>query len=300
MSSVVVVFSAYLSASRRYGSVSLEHSAYFLGAYVGPYVVSAIIILGYYLISRRKDQNSTKLMAVFFGASFFAFLSLIVPTPAARSGPDPAWAQHLSESSRIPKAVSSRTATVWDAAIISLLADLKSFNDDYVSAVSSLDLSAQPLYTPTSFRDVPTIQQMLAQLRDRLAVAEKFSSLDPLVAKMPAYVAAVNASDEDKRRFLEGFSSGAQQGFASRNTASAHEREWLRSSIALYEFMLANQGSYSISPDGQTGTFRSHGIGAEFDRRLQKVQQLKQQFLQANRAYLASLNAARAQLGMTE
>src|SRR5271156_5388323 len=122
MSSVVVVFSAYLSASRRYGSVSLEHSAYFLGAYVGPYVVSAIIILGYYLISRRKDQNSTKLMAVFFGASFFAFLSLIVPPPAARSGPDPAWAQHLSESSRIPKAVSSRTATVWDAAIISLLA----------------------------------------------------------------------------------------------------------------------------------------------------------------------------------
>jgi hypothetical protein len=304
MSSVVVVFSAYLNATRVKGVSSLEHFAFFIGACVGPYAVSAAIVLLYYLISRRKAQNSTKLIAAFLGASCFAFLAILAParthSPAAQLAVHPDWGRHLADLAKDPKTASLRTATVWDPAFIALLADLKSFNADYLAAVGQLDLTAQPLYTPESFRDAATMQQRIVQLRDRLAVAEKFSSLDPIVAKMPGYVAAVNASDHDKRQFLVGFSSGVQQGLAIRNTAGGYEREWLSYSIALYEFMLANQTAYAVAPDGKTCTFHSPAVAAEFDRRLKKIAQLKQQFLQANREYLRAQNAVREQLGLPE
>jgi len=105
---------------------------------------------------------------------------------------------------------------------------LRSFNDGYVSEVSQLDSAALPLYTPDSFRDAAVIQQMLTQLRNRLAVAEKYSSVQPILDKMKDYVAAVNASEEEKREFLEGFKSTAPKGLGPRDVAGAREREWLR------------------------------------------------------------------------
>ncbi|HME11949.1 MAG TPA: hypothetical protein VKF79_03745 [Candidatus Acidoferrum sp.] len=303
MSLVVVAFAAYLSTARRYGSVSLENSAYFLGACAGPYAVSAIIILVFYLITRRKAHNSTKLIAAFFAASFFAFVSLIAPTPAAKPAAHNVAAPQLAPLAAILKPqiqTPPHTPTIWDPAIISLYSDLKANNEAYVAAVSHLDVTAEPLYLPESFRGAPTIQKILAQLQDRLAVADQFSSLDPILAKMPQYVAAINASDSDKQQFLATFMPSVQQSVADRKTASAYEHNWLLATTALYQFMLANQSAYAISADGKKGAFLRQDASSQFTARMATAQRLKQQFLQAQRAYLATQSAARTQMGMSD
>jgi hypothetical protein len=303
MSLAVVIFAAYQGTSRKFGFVSLEHSGYFIGACVGPYLVSAIIVLIYRLIRGRKVNNTTNLFALFCGASFFAVLSLLnsahatTPMPVADATFAP---QTFGQPLGKPNAQPLRAPTIWDPAVISLYTDLKSANDTYVAAVSRLDVTAQSLYMPDSFRDTPAIQKILAQLHDRMAVADQFSSLDPILAKMPSYVAAIDASETDKREFLANFMPTARRSIADRNTASAYEHDWLRASIALYQFMLAKQGAYAISSDGAKGTFYRPDVSSQFQNKIQNVQRLKQRFLQANQAYLANQSAARAQLGMAE
>jgi hypothetical protein len=304
MSLVVVIFAAYEATMKRFGSVSLEHSAYFLGSCAGPYLFSAIIVLAFYKITDKKAADSTKLLAAFCAASLFAVVSLLNTNYSVRSMPTKTDVASdtlaLAPSPKKIQAVPSRAATPWDPAIISLYTDLQANNEAYVTAVSHLDVTSQTLYLPDSFRDAATIQKVLDQLHDRLSVADQFSSLAPVLAKMPDYIAAINASESDKRAFLATFMPAVQQSVAKRNVASAYEHDWLRTTIALYQFMLANQGAYTISADGRTGMFRSHATGADFDQRLRKSQQLKQQFLQANGAYLASQSAARAQMGMPD
>lgn len=268
-----------------------------MGAWCGPYIVSTVIVLLYYAIARKKAHDSTKLLAVFSGASLFAILSIAgqhaVPQPPTAS---PELTQHVASMVQHPERPQG-TATVWDPAITSIFADLKSFNEQYLSEISRLDSSAQPLYTPESFRDAASIQQRTSQLRDRLAVAEQFSNLEPVLAKANVYVAAVDASESDKREFLAGFMSSARQSLALRKAASNAERQWLQASIDLYQFMLANQAAFSVTADGQ-GAFHNAKIGDAFKQRLQKVYALKQQFLQAQGAYLAGQRASRAQMGM--
>jgi len=177
---------------------------------------------------------------------------------------------------------------------------LKASNDAYVSEVSRLDMTEQTLYAPLSFGDVATIQQRLAELHTRLAIAEKYSSVAPMVAKMDGYVSAVNASEEEKRQFLARFMPGLQASVAHRTAGSGYERDWLNASIAAYQFMLANQSSYKVSADGQSGMFNRPELAKAFNQRLKTIYELKQRFLMANGAYLASQRAARDQVGMEE
>jgi hypothetical protein len=270
-----------------------------MGAWWGPYIVSTSIVLAYFALTRKKAHDSTKLLAAFSGASLFAILSLAtaLSTPPPPSVADPELAQHVASVLQHPDRKPVGPASVWDPVMVSVFGDLKSFNDQYLSEVSRLDSSAEPLYTPESFRDTSTIQQHIAQLHDRLAVAARFSDIAPILAKVNDNVATVSASETDKREFLAGFLSSARQGIAVRKAASDAERQWLQASLDLYQFMLANQAAYSVSADGH-GDFRNAKIGDAFKQRLQKVYALRQQFMQAHSAFLAGQNAARAQLGM--
>jgi hypothetical protein len=156
------------------------------------------------------------------------------------------------------------------------------------------------LYAPLSFRDAATMQQRLAELHTRLTIAEKYSSVAPMVAKMDGYVAAVNASADEKRQFLAGFMPRLQASVAYRTAASGYERDWLKASVAAYQFMLTNQSSYRVSADGKNGIFDRPELAKAFNERLKTIYELKQRFLVANGAYLASQRAAREQVGMEE
>jgi hypothetical protein len=296
-----VIFAAYEATIKRYDSFSLENSPYFLAFCAGPYVVSALMVLIYYLVRQTKLETRAQLLILCSGASLIAVLSVINTSHAAYPIPSKTVSdRQLAASPEQANPQPQHSPTIWDPAIISLYTDLRVHNEAYVAAVSHLDVGAEPLYLPGSFRDASTIQKVLEQLDARLAVADQFSSLDPILARMPGYVAAIDAGEADKRAFMASFMPAAEQNAAKRKVASAYEHDWLRATIALYQFMLANQAAYTISPDGKSGRFRSHASSVEFDQRLRKAQQLKQQFLNAHYAYLAGQSAARAQAGMPD
>ncbi len=300
VSVVLVSGAAYAVTSRKFGFVSLQDSGYFIGACLGPFLASAIVVFAFYFFRRKQVHYSTKLLSISYGASFFALLALLASGHISPSVADPALAVPSDVPAPIKKLRPEHVATIWDPAMIALYTDLRASNDAYVAEVSRLDMAEQTLYAPLSFSDAATMQRRLTELHTRLAIAEKYSSLAPMVAKMDGYVAAVNASDDEKRRFLARFMPGLQKSVAYRTAASGYERDWLNASISAYQFMLANQSSYKVSPDGKSGLFNRPELAKAFNQRLKTIYELKQRFLMANGAYLASQRAAREQVGMEE
>ena len=274
----------------------MEDSAYFMGVCLGPYVVSAILVFGYFWLARKHVHYSSKLLAISGGASLFAVLSLAqtMQAPAARlmRAPKRALAAALPTT---PKALSTRPATIWDPAIRSTFTDIQSFNDQYLAEISKLDGSALPLYTPESFRDAATVRQLLAQLRARLAVAEKFSNPEASMGKLKDYVAAVNAADADKQKFLSGFAPPMDKCLQLRRNAAARERDWLHASIDLYEFAQTSQDFY-VYTNGKV-LFTRNDLPAQFGQRLQKAARLRNEFLQAQQNFLRGQSFLLAQQG---
>jgi hypothetical protein len=294
----LVVLTAYVATLRKYGFVSLTTSAYFNGACLGPYVVSAIGVFAYYGIRRKNPHYSSRLLGITCGASFLALLSLSNALQASRAGLDRPDARHIVDLARNPSAPASPSipASKWDPPTRSLFTDMRSFNEQYLSEVSKLESAALPEYTPESFRDVATIHQILSQLRARLAIAEKFASLEPVLKKVPAYVQSVDASEEDKKRFLEGFESSIRKGLGARKVVTDIEHDWLTASIGLYEFTLSKQGAYTLR-DGNL-IFKSNGSASEFNRKLMNAQRLRAEFYQAYHASQNQQAAALAQFGL--
>ena len=275
----------------------MEDSAYFMGVCLGPYVVSAILVFGYFWLARKHVHYSSKLLAISGGASLFAVLSLAqtMQAPAARlmRAPKRALAAALPTT---PKALSTRPTTIWDPAIRSTFTDIQSSNDQYLAEISKLDGSALPLYTPESFRDAATVQQMLAQLHARLAVAEKFSNPEASMGKLKDYVAAVNATEADKQTFLTGFVPPMDKCVQLRKLAAVRERDWLHASIDLYEFAQANQSFYVYI--NRKILFTRHDLTAEFGKRLQKAALLGNEFLRAQQNFLKVQTSLLAQQGL--
>jgi len=300
VSVVLVSGAAYAGTSQKFGFVSFEDSGYFIGACVGPFLASAILVFAFYFFRRKQVHYSAKLLSISYGASFFALLALLASSHISPAVADPALAVPSDVAAPIKKLRPAHVASIWDPAMISLYADLKASNDAYVAEVSQLDMVEHTLYAPLSFRDAATMQQRLAELHTRLTIAEKYSSVAPMVAKMDGYVAAVNASADEKRQFLAGFMPRLQASVAYRTAASGYERDWLKASVAAYQFMLTNQSSYRVSADGKNGIFDRPELAKAFNERLKTIYELKQRFLVANGAYLASQRAAREQVGMEE
>jgi hypothetical protein len=294
----LAAFAAYAATLRVYGVVSLENSGHAIGGFLGPYVVSAIGVFVYYWIRRKKPHFSSKLLGISGGASLFAILSLSNSLPASRAGVDPRAERNVADLAHDSAVPASRSipATKWNPAIRAFFTDLRSFDEHYLSEVGQFHRASLPVYTLESFRDAATIQQILSQLHARLAVAEKFSSVEPLLNKIPAYVQSVDASEEEKEEFLEGFESSARQNLASRKIVTDIEHDWLTTSIGLYEFTLSKQGAYSLR-DGNL-IFKSNGAAVEFNRKLQNAQRLRAEFYQAYRALRNQQAAALAQFGL--
>jgi hypothetical protein len=294
----LVASAAFTSAIKKYGFLSDIAKNYFLGACLGPYLVSAMAVAGYYLIRRKNPHYSAKLLATTCGASLFAILALTNNLQHPPPRMDPRTAQQvaaLAHNPDTPPAPGS-PREVWDPALRSFFSDLNSFNEQYISEVSKLESSSFPLFTPESFRDAPTIQQSLAQLRARKEIAEKFASLDPVVGKLPAYVQKIDASEADKKKFLEGFQSTAGDGLRSLKVVKDLERDWLAASLSLYGFALSKQGSYSLH-DGRL-LFATRESSLEFNRKLQNSLRLRVEFLQAYRALQNQQAQALSQFGL--
>ena len=293
----LVAFAAYAATLKRFGTVTLENSGFTIGGFVGPYLISAIIVFAFFWIRKSKPDYSSKLLGVACGASLFAILSLIgsMSSPAGIDSRATGTVANPLRRSMHPVA-RSVPASKWDPAIRSFFADLHAFDEQYLLEVGEFDNSSLPVYTPESFRDAATIQQILSQLRARMAVAEKFNSIEPLLSKMPNHVTSIEASDEEKRAFLEHFDASTRKDLGARKVVTDIERDWLTASIGVYEFTLSKQAGYVLR-DGNL-IFKSNAIAGEFNHKAQNAQRLRAQFYRAYHAGQNQLATVMAQYGL--
>jgi hypothetical protein len=293
----LVTFATYAATLKRLGAITLENSGFTIGGFVGPYLVSAIVVFTFFWVRKGNPHYSSKLLGVAGGASLFAILSLIgsMSSPAGIDPPATRTVTNPVGGSRQPVA-RSVPASKWDPAIRSFFTDLHAFDEKYLLEVGQFDNSSLPVYTPESFRDAATIQQILLQLRARMAVAEKFNSIEALFSKMPDHVTSIEASDEEKRAFLEHFDASTRKDLGARKVVTDIEHDWLTTSIGLYEFTLSKQAGYVLR-DGNL-IFKSNATAGEFNRKAQNAQRLRAQFYQAYHAGQNQLAMIMAQYGL--
>ncbi len=264
----------YFGMVREAGSLTLQNSSYFLGRCAGSFVLGAIIVFIFYKVSGKQPRSSEKLLAIFTVASVLSLVALAAPPRNGMRQPSPAVLRQLGDDLKNPK-VSNK----WDAPGRELLMDMLSLGRQYISEVSKLDETAKPLYTLESFRDAATVQQMVDQLHARIAVADKYGDLEPVFAKMKGYVAAVDASETEKREFLEGFESTLPNTRAAYKGVKDKERAWLQASLDLYQFALSKSGQYGL----QNGSllFKKNGDADVFNRKLTDAKTRQTEFLRA-------------------
>jgi hypothetical protein len=283
----------YFAMVRDEGSLTLANSAYFLGRCAGSIILAAILVFLYFKIRGKKRRSAIQLLMIFSLSSLLTLLAMASPARHRPATFDPATLRHYGDMLKSSDGSISTPAaqTKWDPAVRSWLKDIISRNQQYVSEISKLDETAQPLYTPESFRDSATDQQIIDQLHARLAVADKYADWEPVFAKMKDYVAAVDASEKEKREFMAGYVSTLPAARASHKALADKEHAWLLTSLDLYQFALAKEGNYVFQ--GGNLIFKQRGDSNIFNQKLSKARNLNAEFL---RAYWDSRHRQQAML----
>jgi hypothetical protein len=208
--------------------------------------------------------------------------------------------RRYSDEVRAPNGVNSEPVvhTKWDPANRSLMKDIATRNRQYVAEISALDETAKPLYTPESFRDSVTIQQMIDQLHARMAVADKYADWQPIFSRMKDYVAGVDASDDEKRKFLTGYDAAIPKTLVVCRVISDKEHAWLQASLDLYQFALSREGAYVWRNNDMA--FKKRGDSNAFSQKFFRARTLNTEFLKAYWQMRQAQEAMMSQLGMQE
>jgi hypothetical protein len=231
-------------------------------------------------------------------SSLLTVVTLAFPARPRLKGIDEATIRRYSDVQKSPRAPNAQPAvqTKWDPAARSLMKDIASRNQQYVSEISALDETAKPLYTPESFRDAAAIQQMIDQLHVRLAVADKYTDWQPIFSKMKDYVGAVDASEDEKRKFMLSYDSTLPKTITVCKAISDKEHAWLQASLDLYQFTLSKDGAYVWQPNNLA--FKKRSDSDAFRQKFLKARALNTEFLKAYWQVRQAQEAMMAQLGM--
>ena len=280
----------YFAMVRTEGSLTLANSGYFLGRCAGSLLLAALLAFGYWKIRGRKPRAPVQVLVIFTVSSLLTLLVLAIP---ARSHAIRSHQETFNQFEDDFKNV--KDASKWSAANRSLMKDLISRNQQYVSEISKLDETSKPLYTPQSFRDPATVQQMIDQLQARLAVADKYVDLEPVLSRMNGYVAAIDASDQEKRDFMKGFASTVPATRAAHKALTDKEHAWLQASLDLYQFALSKASAYILQNEALL--FKQRKDSEAFGQKLHNAQKLNVEFLRAYWGARQEQQAMLAQLG---
>jgi hypothetical protein len=288
----------YFAATRTTGPLSMENSAYFVGRCVGSLVVAVIIVLGYFKVRGKKPRGPVQALVILTLSSLLTLLTLTLPARPRLAAIDPSTIRRYSVETQSRDLPSSPPAvqTKWDPASRSLMKDIVARNQQYVAEISALDETAKPLYTVESFRDEAAIQQMIDQLHARLIVADKYADWRPVFLKMKVYVAAVDASEDEKRRFMQEYEATLPKTLAACKAISDKEHAWLQASLELYQFALSREGAY-VWQNGNL-SFKTRADSDVFSQKFFKARTLNTQFLKAYWEVRQAQEAMMAQLGV--
>ncbi len=298
-SALLFVVLNYFTMVRGAGVLTLANSGYFLGRCAGALLVGVLIVWAYRKIRGLTLRGPVQALIVLTLASLATVGTLAIPARTHLAGIDEATIRRYSDEANnhrnLPK-MPPAVATKWDPAGRALLKDIAARNQQYVSEISALDLTAKPLYTPESFRDAATIQQMIDQLHARVAVADKYTDWQPIFSKMKDYVATVDASEDEKRKFLAGYEATLPNTLSACKAISDKEHAWLQASLDLYLFALSKDGAYVWHNDNLA--FAKHADSNTFRQKFLKARLLNTEFLKGYWQVRQAEEAMMAQLGL--
>lgn len=296
---LLIVRLAFFSTLKTYHSWTPEAAGYLFGRSVGAYLLPLIILFFYYRKRRPKPANTWRVFVTSAWALGLAVLSFAGEVRIPKTLSQQELNQHIGElAKQTPgQAPASTDQTQWDGAIRSFFADIKSFNEAYAKEIAQLDNSAlKTLYTVDSFRTPQSVNQILSQLHATLDLDEKYASLQPIFDRFKQRILASDASKSEKDAVLQGFEESASKSIEPREKTIAKEREWLQSSIDLYEFIQSNQGSYSVS--GGKLMFNKTGLASVFNEKIQKATELRSEFNQVQEAFHKVQNEKLGKFGL--
>ncbi len=291
---------SYFVTSRTAGPLSLENWDAFLGRGVGAILLAGLLVFGYRKIRNTKLLGPLQALIVLTLSSLLTLLTLALPARPRMGAIDPTTVRRYSRAAAPRKTPNAArpVETKWDPAARSLVKDLQSRNQQYVAEISALDETAKPLYTIESFHDSTAIQQIIDQLHTRIGVADKYANWQPLFSKMKEYVAAVNATDDEKRKYLAAYEATLPRTLAVCKAISDKEHAWLQASLDLYQFALAKEGAFDWQRDKLS--FRSPADSDAFGRKFVKARALNEEFLKAYWQVREAQEAMIAQLGLPD
>jgi hypothetical protein len=290
----------YFGTLRTSGPLRLENSGYFVGRLVGALLLGALLVWGYGKIRGTKLRGQVQALLILTLGSLFALVALAIPTRTRLKGIDPATVRKYSNTT--PPRKQPKTPPVnhtkWDPAARALMQDVQERNQEYLSDVSTLDQTAKPLYTPESFRDPQAIQGIIDQLHARIAVADKYTDWQPVFSRMGYYVSGVDATDDEKRKFMQSFNASLPNTLKVCKIVSDKEHAWLQASLDLYQFALSKEGSFLWRPDNLV--FQKRADSDVFRQKFIRARTLNMDFLKAYWQVKQAQEAMMAQLGLQD
>jgi hypothetical protein len=291
---------SYFVTSRTAGPLSLENWDAFLGRCVGAILLAGLFVFAYCKIRKTKLLGPLQALIVLTLSSLLTLLTLALPARPRMGAIDPKTVRRYSDVAALRKTPNAAPGvqTKWDPAAHSLMKDIQSRNQQYVAEISALDETAKPLYTIESFHDSAAIQQIIDQLHTRIGVADKYADWQPLFSKMKDYVAAVNATADEKRKYLAGYEATLPRTLAVCRAISDKEHAWLQASLDLYQFALAKEGAFDWQRDNLS--FRSRADSDAFRKKFVKARTLNEDFLKAYWQVRQAQEAMIAQLGLSD
>ncbi len=163
-------------------------------------------------------------------------------------------------------------------------ARVKELNARQAKTASELQVPADQLLSPSSFRDRATMKHMIAYLNAMRALDQ--GQEQALVGVTDDLRAEVNAADwpsSERQAFLTGLEKGLAQAMELRRGVLEAEIKWLDSVEAVYTFTLQNQKHISV-PNGKV-IIDSDPVLATYNERIEGSERLRTEFLGKGKAF---------------
>jgi hypothetical protein len=245
----LVLLLNYLKAMRWAGVMNAESSGYMLGGVLISIVLGLVVM---YLLERKRTKKNHFGAKALLSMGIALLISVFTlaseksrPRPEAESDTNHQLGSLLKEAAG--KQPRGKDANWSDAPLRDIFQDVLEMNQHYATEVAALDKSAiRDLYSSKSYGGEVHMRKVIAQLRETLAVDEKYASVDPLIKRMEDRVRAADAPDSEKQDFLKGVHESVQQSLGPRQELFRKEEAWVKSTIDLYEFAIAHTPEYSI------------------------------------------------------
>ncbi|HJZ64138.1 MAG TPA: hypothetical protein VKD70_07465 [Candidatus Acidoferrum sp.] len=263
-----------------------EKGGYLFGALLVPTLIAWLIV---WLATRKRNPPIPSNHKGVMGISIALFVSLLSLAGGLKPYRPRTESETKDRIARLAKegtgqAPKSADEGKFDEIIRPFFADIKKFNDDYMAEVNALDKSAiAPLYGAKTLDGDYNISKAIEQLQAMDAVEEKYASMDPLIQKTKERLFASSLSDGEKKDFWGGFEDSFRKSLKPRDEVNASERIWLKDSIALYEFMKANEDSFHVKENKVV--FASTDLLNEYNQKFQKADGERKEFLAAKERF---------------